>query len=254
VTLKANYDSEHVKNLLHTLMVAQAKKYPEAILHLHEKLGLYYDILLYYMEQHDYQKVIESCKRLSKKVTVDGDDDPNMWTLVLTYFVKCITKEKSFEQEIFEVVKEIEERDILPPLKLIQILNENPLTQIKTIQTVLMRKLHIEQELTRKANAKIEAQQEDSQKLSEEIENLRRNAVVFQSTTCTGCGKPLDLPVVHFMCKHSYHQRCVDGGECVKCSERNREAIERQSEFSKEIKEDDYFKIVSVSVSIFTSL
>jgi uncharacterized protein with PIN domain len=30
---------------------------------------------------------------------------------------------------------------------------------------------------------------------------------VFQVTRCTACGGQLDLPSVHFMCKHSYHQR-----------------------------------------------
>lgn len=32
---------------------------------------------------------------------------------------------------------------------------------------------------------------------------------VFQVTRCAACGGQLDLPSVHFMCKHSYHQRCV---------------------------------------------
>ena len=32
---------------------------------------------------------------------------------------------------------------------------------------------------------------------------------VFQVTRCAACGGQLDLPSVHFMCKHSYHQRYV---------------------------------------------
>lgn len=34
---------------------------------------------------------------------------------------------------------------------------------------------------------------------------------VFQVTRCASCGGQLDLPSVHFMCKHSYHQRYVSG-------------------------------------------
>ena len=30
---------------------------------------------------------------------------------------------------------------------------------------------------------------------------------LFHSTQCSQCGGPLDLPSVHFMCKHSFHQR-----------------------------------------------
>ena len=35
------------------------------------------------------------------------------------------------------------------------------------------------------------------------------NPVVFHVTKCSSCNGQLDLPAVHFMCKHSYHQRCV---------------------------------------------
>lgn len=35
------------------------------------------------------------------------------------------------------------------------------------------------------------------------------NPRVFHVTRCSACSGPLDLPAVHFMCKHSYHQRSV---------------------------------------------
>jgi len=43
---------------------------------------------------------------------------------------------------------------------------------------------------------------------------------VFQNTSCTACGGQLDLPSVHFMCKHSYHQRCLveNETECPACA------------------------------------
>jgi hypothetical protein len=30
---------------------------------------------------------------------------------------------------------------------------------------------------------------------------------LFHATQCSQCGGPLDLPSLHFMCKHSFHQR-----------------------------------------------
>ena len=35
---------------------------------------------------------------------------------------------------------------------------------------------------------------------------------VFHVTQCTACKGQLDLPSVHFMCNHSYHQRYVSIG------------------------------------------
>jgi vacuolar protein sorting-associated protein 11 len=40
----------------------------------------------------------------------------------------------------------------------------------------------------------------------EELGN-EEDSRVFHVTRCSGCGNSLDLPVVHFMCGHSYHQR-----------------------------------------------
>lgn len=36
---------------------------------------------------------------------------------------------------------------------------------------------------------------------------------VFHVTRCSRCGGQLDLPSVHFMCNHSYHQRFVQSLE-----------------------------------------
>jgi hypothetical protein len=33
---------------------------------------------------------------------------------------------------------------------------------------------------------------------------------LFHAPQCSQCGGPLDLPSVHFMCKHSFHQRSVN--------------------------------------------
>lgn len=42
---------------------------------------------------------------------------------------------------------------------------------------------------------------------------------VIKYTNCTTCNLPLDLPTVHFACKHSYHQRCLAGSSyCRVCA------------------------------------
>lgn len=47
---------------------------------------------------------------------------------------------------------------------------------------------------------------------TKEIEELSdpNNPRVFHVTRCSACGGPPELPTIHFMCKHSYHQRFVD--------------------------------------------
>ena len=59
----------------------------------------------------------------------------------------------------------------------------------------------------------------------QQIANLTNTKApeVFQVTQCAACGGQLDLPSVHFMCKHSYHQRCLSDSdpECILCAQQH---------------------------------
>lgn len=47
----------------------------------------------------------------------------------------------------------------------------------------------------------------ETEKKKAEIEDLGTKPSVFQAQRCQACGLQLDLPTVHFLCKHSFHQR-----------------------------------------------
>src|ERR1700738_4239474 len=92
---------------------------------------------------------------------------------------------------------------------------------------------------------------------------------MFQETRCSFCGARLDLPTVHFMCKHSFHQRyfmvfttdgrClpdIDDPECPQCAKENAtirdlrlqqdEWAERQDLFRAHLRDsDDKFGVVA---------
>lgn len=50
----------------------------------------------------------------------------------------------------------------------------------------------------------------------------------WQEMKCMNCKSPLDMPSVHFLCGHSYHQRCLVGDteECTFCSEDRRKVLD----------------------------
>lgn len=102
-------------------------------------------------------------------------------------------------------------------------------------------------------------------------DDIDGSARVFQVTRCSSCGLPLDLPTVHFMCKHSFHQRylpqkrwwvngrClpdIDDPECPQCAKENAtirdlrrqqdEWAERQDLFRAHLRDsDDKFGVVA---------
>jgi copper homeostasis protein CutC len=49
----------------------------------------------------------------------------------------------------------------------------------------------------------------DTEKLRELIQNIKNNIIIFQGSRCSACHHQLELPSVHFMCQHSYHQQLV---------------------------------------------
>ncbi len=56
-----------------------------------------------------------------------------------------------------------------------------------------------------------------------ELEDLSNKPTTFQGRRCSSCGGNLDLPTVHFMCKHSFHQRCLNNPSAVDATDRKTE-------------------------------
>ena len=55
--------------------------------------------------------------------------------------------------------------------------------------------------------------------------------IFFQVTQCAACTHPLELPTVHFLCRHSYHQHCFESfseaeAECPTCYAENKKILD----------------------------
>lgn len=48
----------------------------------------------------------------------------------------------------------------------------------------------------------------DTEELRKKIQALRTSGVTFQGSRCSACHHQLELPSLHFLCQHSYHQHC----------------------------------------------
>lgn len=59
------------------------------------------------------------------------------------------------------------------------------------------------------------------------MDRYQNHVHCFKQTRCIGCGLPLELPTVHFLCGHSYHKACVDleGEHCPKCEVTRKEKV-----------------------------
>lgn len=199
------------------LVLCQLKQFDEGIVYLYEKTGMYTDILRYWMEKGGTDRVIEGVRRY-------GPKDPSLYPMVLTYFSSTPEVMAKSTQELLSVMKHIDEKDLLPPIQVVQALSRSNVATIGLLKGYIGKKIEHERQELKQNEELIESYREETEKRRKEIEELQTSARIFQVQKCTGCEGTLDLPAIHFLCRHSFHQRCLGDNdrECPQCAIQHR--------------------------------
>ncbi|XP_021274315.1 vacuolar protein-sorting-associated protein 11 homolog [Herrania umbratica] len=232
-----------------TIILCEMNAFKEGLLYLYEKMKLYKEVIACYMQAHDHEGLIACCKRLGDS---GKGGDPTLWADLLKYFGEL---GEDCSKEVKEVLTYIERDDILPPIIVLQTLSRNPCLTLSVIKDYIARKLEQESKLIEEDRRAIEKYQEDTLTMRKEIEDLRTNARIFQLSKCTACTFTLDLPAVHFMCMHSFHQRCLGDNEkeCPECAPEYRSVMEMKRSLEQNSKDQDrFFQLVKSSKDGFS--
>lgn len=131
----------------------------------------------------------------------------------------------------------------MAPLQVIQTLSKNKVATMGLIKTYLGKTIERERTEVSSNRRLVTSYRSDTATKQRELEDLATKPTSFSATRCSTCGTPLDLPTVHFLCKHSFHQRCLNMGpgdeedddlECPICAQQNAtiKAIKRAQEES----------------------
>ncbi|KAK9091894.1 hypothetical protein Syun_026805 [Stephania yunnanensis] len=219
------------------IILCEMNAFKEGMLFLYEKLKLYKEVIACYMQAHDHEGLIACCKKLGVSST---GGDPSLWWDVLKYFGEL---GEDCSKEVKEVLTYIERDDILPPIIVLQTLSRNPCLSLSVVKDYIARKLEQESKLIEEDHRSIEKYQQDTVTMRKEIQDLRTNARIFQLSKCTVCTFTLDLPAVHFMCMHSFHQRCLGDNEkeCPVCAPEYRSVLEMKRSLELNSKDHDRF-------------
>lgn len=219
------------------IILCEMNAFKEGLLYLYEKLKLYKEVIACYMQAHDHEGLIACCKRLGDS---GKGGDPSLWADLLKYFGEL---GEECSKEVKEVLTYIERDDILPPIIVLQTLSRNPCLTLSVIKDYIARKLDQESKLIEEDRRMIDKYQEETSAMRKEIQDLRTNARIFQLSKCTACTFTLDLPAVHFMCMHSFHQRCLGDNEkeCPECAPEYRSVLEMKRSLEQNSKNQDQF-------------
>ena len=138
-----------------------------------------------------------------------------------------------------------------------QQLARNPRKPLSAVKEFVIQTLQQENTTIMADRARIRDYEEDTQRMRDEIHELQTNATTFQNTSCGTCHTGLELPAVHFLCKHSFHERCLPDKDspCPICADEVDHVLRMRSDLQKSAANHDaFFKELNDAEDGFTTV
>jgi hypothetical protein len=155
---------------------------------------------------------VKDTKRAISILHKYGQQERELFPLALMYFTSSAEILEDVGDEFEYVLQGIQEKRILSPLEVIQILSKNSVTTVGHVREYLLDLIKSETMEIERNQTLSASYRNDANELKERTEKILNDPAVVQYTECASCGLSLDLPAVHFACKHSYHHRCLRSG------------------------------------------
>ncbi|KAM5438168.1 Vacuolar protein sorting-associated protein 11 [Microsporum canis] len=200
------------------LLLSDLSNFHEGTTLVREKEGLRADILRSYISAKDTQGVIKALKKY-------GPEEPQLYIDALTYFASSPKILEEAGGEMDAVLQTIDQDGLMAPLQVIQAFSNNSVVTMGMINKYLSDNIERERKEISNNHRLISSYAKETESKKQQMEELGSKPTVFQARRCSFCGGNLDLPIVHFLCKHSFHQRCLnttnEDVECPVCAPHN---------------------------------
>ncbi|KAJ0174764.1 hypothetical protein K1T71_009872 [Dendrolimus kikuchii] len=203
-------DSKYDKD--QTFIVCQMQGFKAGLLYLCEENKLWREQVSLYKRLGDAESALSVCRRR-------GAVCPSLWVDVLWW-----PPPPSYLPELLNV---IENEKLLSPILVVDCLASTPSYTLGDVRKYLMDVLKSENEVITREQELANKYRSESEKMKAHIQMIQNEPVTFQSSRCVACNKGLDLPTVHFLCQHSFHQDCFKSYaesecECPACGSQAR--------------------------------
>jgi hypothetical protein len=188
-----------------------------------EQAGLRFDIFRSYTSAKDTRGAIKALRKY-------GPEEPQLYPAALAYFTSDPRILEEAGDELDAVLKKIDDDGLMAPLQVIQTLSTNAVATMGMVKTYLQQTIERERREIASNRRLITSYRTETQQKRQEMSEITTKPQTFNNTRCSYCGAQLTLPTVHFLCKHSFHQSCLnvqvgeDGsfeGDCPNCRKDN---------------------------------
>ncbi|PKS05550.1 hypothetical protein jhhlp_008067 [Lomentospora prolificans] len=207
------------------LLLSDLSGFKDGTILVKEQAGLLFDIFRSYTSAKDTRGAMKALKKY-------GPEEPQLYPAALAYLTSHPQiLDEAGPDELAGVLNKIDKDGLMAPLQVIQTMtgqgDSDGVATMGMIKPYLHEIIDRERREIASNRRRIGAFRAETDQKRAELNEISTKPAVFQATRCSGCGQSLELPVVHFLCKHSFHQRCLRGGgagpdaECPLCAKDN---------------------------------
>jgi vacuolar protein sorting-associated protein 11 len=187
------------------LLLSSLSKFPAGTTLIRERSNMYADIFRSYASVRDTSGAISALRKY-------GEKDLTLYSMALTYFSSSpqILEEAGVKEELQNVLRRIDQENLMAPLQVVKILSQGGAVNMGMVKGYLTDNVARERKEIQANRRLIDSYRTETAAKKTEITDLGTKAVVFQARRCASCSRNLTLPTMHFLCKHSFHQDCLN--------------------------------------------
>lgn len=211
------------------LLISHVYDFPAGEILAKQQSGYEISLFTGYQVLGDVEKSYEIVKKY-------GDSKPELYKLMMKFVVSSEEYFEKIQHSDFQfLLKKIQQFKLINPLELLNILTGNhKQKQFLTLGLIKDYLIDYIDQQNREIvnNTKLmESYEAESSKNSAKLVELTSKPFIIRKNNCDNCTQRLDYPMIHFRCKHSYHQRCINSNlvanstikvketQCPKCSD-----------------------------------
>ncbi len=187
------------------LLLSSLSKFPTGTTLIRERANMYADIFRSYTTAKDTSGAISALRKYASKAL-------SLYPLALIYFSSSpqILEEAGVRQELQNVLRRIDQENLMAPLQVVKILSKGGSVDMGMVKDYLTDNITRERKEIQTNRQLIDSYRTETAAKKTEMTDLGSKPVVFQARRCSSCSRNLTLPTLHFLCKHSFHQDCLN--------------------------------------------
>nr|CDP92030.1 Bm15490 [Brugia malayi] len=186
------------ENLEESLELCQLFNYIPGIIYIYKKMKRYDKLIEYYMRQNKLREIVEFCEEKNSR---------DLWIDTVVF----ASRGKDVDPDAIKFLLErIEATNSIHPLVVLEILSKSDKICVGHVRDYIVNWMEKQNAQVEKDEEAILEEETKMAEIEEQIDSITYKVQIFQMNKCSACDTSLQLPAVHFLCKHSYHAHCLE--------------------------------------------